>query len=274
MTGDMDSGRGQEASWHGTSLPEEYATGRLPAEQRVSFEAHLVGCTECLDRVEAAERMQAGLLTLEQQRPAAPAASREQRRALPRWATRARWAVGLAATAAFAGLVWSSTLRIRTVEQRLAEKTDALARTEAELARARAELERPPQPPATAPQVRGIISGLSGAPRIPVLALMTTRGTELPSVAVPAPGQPVALWIEREMPVRHERYRVTLRSEQGTTVLEDTLTPATRDGLLLIVDGALLPPGRYTLSLEGEGRGGRRMRVSEHEFRTIPAAKP
>ena len=269
MTGEMDAGRGQGSEWHETSVPEEYATGRLPAERRPSFEAHLVGCTECLDRVESAERMRDGFLTLERRNPAAEAAP-EQRRAPPRWATRTRLAMGLAATAAFAGLVWASSLRIRTVEQRLAEKTEALARTEAELARARVQLERAPAP---APEPGQSAPRWSGGARVPVLALLTTRGSQLPTLALPPPGQPVALWIERELPARFERYRVTVRSEQGTTVLEDALSPATRDALLLVVDGALLPPGRYTLGLEGETRSGRRVPVSTHPFRTLPAAQ-
>jgi anti-sigma factor RsiW len=99
----MDSGRMHETSW-----PEEYATGRLPAEHRVEFESHLVGCPECLDRVEAAERMQAGFQELERRSPTAatPPARRLSR---PRWATRVIWAV--AATAAVAVAVWSGVQR-------------------------------------------------------------------------------------------------------------------------------------------------------------------
>ncbi|HUM10651.1 MAG TPA: hypothetical protein VLT82_06850 [Myxococcaceae bacterium] len=265
----MDAGRGQGSEWHETSVPEEYATGRLSPERRPSFEAHLVGCTECLDRVESAERMRDGFLTLERRTPAAEA-RRAQRLAPPRWAARTRLAVGLAAAAAFAGLVWASSLRIRTVEQRLAEKTDALARTEAELARARSQLEHAPGRP---PESRGSSLTSSGATAVPVLALLTTRGAQVPTLTLPPPGHPMALWIERELPARFERYRVTVRSEQGTTVLEDALMPATRDALLLVVDGALLPPGRYTLLLEGEALSGRRVPVSTHEFRTLPAAQ-
>lgn len=269
MTGEMDAGRGQGSEWHETGVPEEYATGRLSAERRPLFEAHLVGCTECLDRVESAEKMRDGFLTLEQ-RTAAAEPRRAQRRAPPRWAPRTRLAVGLAATAAFVGLVWASSLRIRAVEQRLTEKTMALARTEAELARARAQLEHAPVP---LPEVRGSTPKSSGATPVPVLALLTTRGAHLPTLTLPPPGQPVALWIERELPARFERYRLTVRSQQGTTILEDALMPATPDALLLVVDGSLLPPGRYTLMLEGEARTGRRVPVSTHEFRTLPAAQ-
>ncbi|HZJ55299.1 MAG TPA: zf-HC2 domain-containing protein [Myxococcaceae bacterium] len=253
----MDSGRVHETSW-----PEEYATGRLPAEQRVAFESHLVGCPECLDRVESAERMQAGLQELERRRPAiAPPSSR--RLAAPRWATRVAWA--MAATAAVAVAVWSGVQGTRRTEAALARERDALARTEAELARTRAELERARKPPEVTPPAPSRTTG-----RVPVLALMTTRGSDLPSVVLPPPGQPVALWVERELPVRFERYHVAIRSEQGADVFQDDVTPATRDALLVALDASLLPAGRYTLSLEGEGRGGRRVPVAQHPFRTLP----
>ena len=254
----MDSGRVHETSW-----PEEYATGRLPAEQRVEFESHLVGCPECLDRVESAERMQAGLQELERRRPAV-APSPARRLAGPRWGTRLAWAV--AAAAAVAVAVWSGAQHTRGVEQALARERDALARTEAELARTRAELERARKPPEATPPGPAKTTG-----RIPVLALMTTRGSDLPSVVLPPAGQPVALWVERELPLRFERYHVTIRSEQGADVFQDDVAPATRDALLVALDASLLPPGRYTLSVDGEARGGRRVPVAQHPFRTLPA---
>jgi hypothetical protein len=81
----------------------------------------------------------------------------------------------------------------------------------------------------------------------------------------------VALWIEREIPLRFERYHVRVRSEQGTDVFDDQVTPATRDAVLVALDASLLPRGRYTLSLEGAARGGRRVPLSQHAFRTLPA---
>src|SRR5215475_1316356 len=139
----MDFGRVHETSW-----PEEYATGRLPMERRVEFESHLVGCSECLDRVEAAERMQTGFLELERRQPAASPAP-PRRRARPQWATRVAWAV--AAAAAVAVAFWSGTQRTRSAEQALASERETLARTEAELARTRAELEHARRPPDVTP---------------------------------------------------------------------------------------------------------------------------
>ncbi len=254
----MDSGRVHETSW-----PEEYATGRLPAEQRVEFESHLIGCPECMDRVESAERMQAGFQELERRQPVVASAPL-RRLAGPRWGTRLVWAV--AAAAAVAVAVWSGAQQTRSVEQALARERDTLARTEAELARTRAELERARRPPEASPPGPAKATG-----RIPVLALMTRRGSELPSVVLPPAGQPVAVWVERELPLRFERYRVTVRSERGADLFQDAVAPATRDALLVGLDASLLPPGLYTLSLEGEARGGKWVPVSQHPFRTLPA---
>jgi len=253
----MDSGRVHETSW-----PEEYATGRLPLERRVEFESHLVGCSECLDRVEAAERMRTGFQELER-RPPAAAPAPPRRRPRPQWATRVVWAV--AAAAAVAVAFWSGMQRTRSAEQALATERESLARTEAELARMRAELERARRPPEVTPPGAVRTTG-----RVPVLALLTTRGGDLPSVTLPASG-PVALWVERELPVRFERYHVRVRSGQGTDVFEGDVAPATREALLVALDGSLLPPGQYTLFLEGEGRGGRRVSVAQHPFRTLAA---
>jgi hypothetical protein len=249
----MDSGRVHETSW-----PEEYATGRLPVERRVEFESHLVGCPECLDRVEAAERMRSGIHELERRQPAAaPAPSR--RRAGPRWVTRVGWAV--AAAAAVAVAFWSGTQRTRSAEQSLASERETLARTQAELGRTREELERARRAPEVAPPRPPL-------GRVPVLALMTRRGRDVPSVVLPASG-PVALWVERELPVRFERYHLRVRSEQGADVFEDDVAPTTREAVLVALDARGLPPGLYTLVLEGEARGGRRIPVAQHPFRTL-----
>jgi len=147
----------------------------------------------------------------------------------------------------------------------LATERESLARTEAELARTRAELEHARRPPEVAPPGPVRATG-----RVPVLALLTTRGRGLPSVTLPASG-PVALWVERELPVRFERYHVRVRSEQGTVVFEDDAAPATREALLVALDASLVPPGQYTLVLEGEDRSGKRVVVTQYPFRTLAA---
>jgi hypothetical protein len=206
--------------------------------------------------------MLAGIQELER-RSAAAAPAPPRRRAGPRWAGRLGWAV--AAAAAVAVAFWSGTLRTRSAEQGLAAEREALARAEAELGRTRAELERARRAPEVAPP-----GAVRATGRVPVLALLTRRGRDVPSVVLPESG-PVALWVERELPVRFERYHLRVRSEHGTDVFEDDAAPTTREALLVALDAKVIPPGLYTLDLEGEARGGRRIPVTQHPFRTLAA---
>jgi hypothetical protein len=251
MTSGMDLGR-----VHESSLPEEYATGRLSSEQTTPFEAHLVTCPECQDRVRLAERLWQGMHDVE------TAGGRAHR---PRWATRGGWVLAAVASAAAVAAVWIGAQRVRSAEQALASERASLAHAETLLAEARAEVEKARRTAQVAPPPGGPVT------RIPVLALVTIRGGQVPSVQLPPPGQPVALWIEREIPVRFERYHITVRSERGDAVWEDQVLPSSPEAVVLALDPGRVPAGTYVLTLEGEGRNGHPVVVSRHEFRTIPA---
>jgi len=261
---------------HESSVPEEYATGRLSAEQTTAFEAHLVTCPECQDRVGLAERLWQGMHDLagDERVPApsrgapAPVETVGGRAHRPRWATRGGWTLAAVASAAAVAAVWIGAQRVRSAEQALASEQAALVHAEALLAEARAEVEKARRTAQVAPP--------PGRPatRIPVLALMTLRGGQVPAVQLPPPGQPFALWIERETPVRFERYHLTVRSERGDAVWEDQVLPSSPEAVVLALDPGLVPAGTYLLTLEGEGRNGRPVVVSRHEFRTIAAPAP
>src|SRR5262249_15102366 len=159
-------------------LAERYATDRLAPDERAAFEAHLVDCAECLDRVEAAQGLVAGFRALPGE-----AARPEPRRARPHWALRAGWAVAAAAAVAVA-VAWGMRERER-LEQQLVAEREARSSLEARLRAAQAEAEAARSAQATPPQ--------KAAAQVPVLTLVATRGTGPPALRLPASPSPVVL---------------------------------------------------------------------------------
>lgn len=231
-------------------LAERYATDRLDASERAAFEAHLVDCPECLDRVEAAQGLAAGFRALPPQHTA-----RRPPRSRRRWAVRAGWAVAAAAVAV--AVVWEGRERSR-LEQALLEERDARGALQARLRAAQAE----------ADVARSARAGPAprGPGQVPVLTLVATRGAGVPTLHLPGAPSLVVLSVERESPPRFQAYRVELRSGAGDKVLETRLAPSSRDAVVLAVDSGLLPPGEYLLSLLGDDPHGPPAPVGRHRF--------
>lgn len=234
-----------------SDLVEAYATGRLGAAERAEFEVHLVDCPDCLDRVEAAQGLAAGLRALG---PAPVAAPPQQKQG--GWSAATGWALA-ASVAALLAFGWGVTDR-RRLEQAI--ETERAARSTAE-ARARELAQQPREAPAPV------------APRaptppgpVPVLTLVATRGPDLPTLEVHQDG-PVVLSVERESPPRFVRYQIKLSREGGGAVLDGLFPPSSRDAVVLAVDGSILPAGTYALMLEGETAAGRRVPLPGHRFR-------
>jgi hypothetical protein len=237
-----------------SDLVEAYVTGRLGASERADFEAHLVDCPDCLDRVESAQGLSAGLRALS---PAPVTAPAQQRRR--RWSGTAGWAFA-ASVAALLALGWGVTERSRLEKAVEAERA---ARSAAE-ARARDLAQHPPQEPP--PPVAARPPPPPGP--VPVLTLVATRGAELPTLEVRQDG-PVVLSVERESPPRFVRYQVQISREGGGAVLDGLFPPASRDALVLALDGSLLPAGTYALTLVGDSGSGSRVRLPGHRFRVV-----
>ena len=98
---------------------------------------------------------------------------------------------------------------------------------------------------------------------------VATRGSDLPTLALRQEAGPVVLSVERESPPRFSRYQVRLSSEGGGAVLEGLFPPSSRDAVVLAMDASLLPPGTYTIALEGETASGRRTQLPGHRFRVV-----
>jgi putative zinc finger protein len=240
-----------------SDLVEAYVTNRLADAERAEFEAHLVDCPECLDRVEAAQGLAAGLRAL------GPPAVLARTPPSPR-----RWPVGPTSFALAASVTTVLALGWGVEERRRlggAIEAERAARAAAE-ARAQELARRPPELPE--PAVPVTPPARPPGP-VPVLMLVATRGTDLPTLRLPRDGGPVILSVERESPPRFSRYAVRLSRDDGAEVFAGLFPPSSRDALVLALDAELLPPGTYALALEGETAGGRRAGLPGHWFRVV-----
>ncbi|HEY3587630.1 MAG TPA: hypothetical protein VGK85_10780, partial [Myxococcaceae bacterium] len=207
-------------------------------------------------RVEAVQGLLGGLHAIGHELPAPVQPARSP------WLRRA--AVTLAALAAVAvAIVWGAA-RERRLEHALEVEraaADASRHQAAELATqlSAAQSARAPERP-----VPTLPSG-----RVPVLSLIATRGTQLPTLAVPPSGTPVVLLVERESPPRFGRYRVTLQGPGGDRVLQAELAPSSRDVVAVGVDPALLEPGLHVLTVEGLPGRGAPAPVGRHRFQVV-----
>ncbi|HEY1335179.1 MAG TPA: zf-HC2 domain-containing protein [Myxococcaceae bacterium] len=236
---------------------EAYVTGRLGTEESAELEAHLVDCPQCLARVEAVQGLLGGFHALGDARQGPVRSTRSP------WVRRAGFT--LVALAALAVAVFWGGSRERRLERALEAERAAGASARQEVAALAARLSAAE---AARVQQPSIPSGPKGP--VPVLSLIATRGTEIPTLTVPPSGTPVVLLVERESPPRFGRYRVTLAGPGGDTVVREELAPTSRDAVAVGLDPEQLRPGVHVLTLEGvSGRGGLTP-VGRHRFEVAP----
>lgn len=238
---------------------EAYVTGRMQGGERAELEVHLVDCPQCLARVEAVQGLLGGFHALGDELPV-----QQERTARRPWFRRA--ALVFAAIAAVTvAMLWGAA-RERRLERALeAERaTSDAARQEVVALGARLSAAESARVPERSP--------LASPPgHVPVLSLVATRGTEIPTLALPAAGTPAVLLVERESPPRFGRYRATLRGAGGEVVYREDLGPSSRDAVAVGLDPALLRPGLHVLSLEGVSARGDTAPVGRHRFQVVPA---
>lgn len=237
---------------------EAYVTGRMGPEERAELEEHLVDCPLCLARVEAVQGLLGGLHAIGPELPAPVQPARSP------WLRRA--AVTLAALAALAvAMVWGAA-RERRLEHALEVERAAGDASRQQVAGLAAQLSAAQSARALERPAPALPSG-----RVPVLSLIATRGTQLPTLAVPRSGTPVVLLVERESPPRFSQYRVTIEGPGGDRVLQEELAPSSRDVVAVGVDPAVLKPGIHVLTLQGLSTGGTAAPVGRHRFEVVPA---
>ena len=222
---------------------EHYVAGKLSADDEARFEEHFLLCPTCVQAIRDAERLHRGLRTVAAEDAVARRTAAVGAMAAVAALLRSR-SGALLATALVAAVLLPTTLLLGARQR--------AARLGGELDSARHELSGTRQELAAAHQ------DLEGErrPRIntPILTLDPTRDGEQPlqQISLDPAGEWIVLAVELGEGL-DETYTATLGSADGTVIWQSPgLVPSYRGTLSLSLHSSLLPPGHYTLSLEGE----------------------
>jgi hypothetical protein len=256
-------------------LVTRYAMNKLPAEEQAAFEAHLVDCVECLDRLDQATAFRNGL-----RRVVAAAAVAEPGPGRSGWSRRqaapGRWSLqlGLAAAAILIAAVGVATIvpmrrqltRATTAAADWERRYDEAGRTARALRDRLAAAERLLQQRPAAPALD---------PSVPVFGLGIVRsaeGSPPDHISIPASASFVVMLVELPGTTGFLQYRAVLADAAGQPVWRaDELRPTSPESLGIVLSARLVPPGDYVLTLEGAGRQGRTVRLSQYRFRVTPS---
>lgn len=268
-------------------VAERYLMGKLPPDEAARFEEHSMSCAECLDRLETAEKLQAGLRAVAAREVAGEAVKLGLLARLARYRMAPLALTGLLVAAILpAGLLW--------------RRADHL---ENELARTREELGRPMPPippPAPDPDLEqlGTLRSQLAEQRRQAEAAQQERdflATELEAARSPRINVPVVpLSPERSGPggepstrislsasewvvlslelavAEHPSYRAILTGPGGRTVWQSAgLRPDALDTLTIALHASRLQPGDFTVRVEGLPSGGEPAPVAEFSFRVL-----
>ena len=241
------------------SLAERYVAETLPSAEREAFEEHLVDCPRCLDQVDEAERIRAGLAALEEERPVR----------LPARPDVARLPVRRLALALAAGLVIGavpSLLVLRALQEARGQGASAhgaVAEAQARAAAVERSLREERQARTNA---EAELAAAEQVQSLPVLALAETRGGDEgpgPSLRIP-PGAPFAVLAVETGGYR--LYAAQLIASDGSVIWREDRLSANAFGVAVALPARLLPPGGYRLVLEGVS-GDARVAAGRFAFR-------
>lgn len=268
------------------NVAERYVTGRLSQEEAAGFEEHYLDCPECCARVEAAQRLEAGMRRLAEEAAAGfPRGSRSER-----WHRSPRLALAAAALLAVAFLPGGlSLLEIRDLRGELSAAREALAQ---------AQRKPKPSPAESAGRLAALEAELQGARRglaaeaarrealgreleagrrpqvnLPVVLLTPVRGGldgPVRTLALPpAPGW-IALWAEPG-DTGFPAYRATLRNGRGAEIFQlGGLELNDLGSLIVTVHSTTLDPGDYQLQIDGLPRAGAPVAVGRFSLKVVP----
>ncbi len=200
------------ADYDARQVVDRYLMGKLSAVEEAQFEEHYLGCAECLERLQYAERLQAAM-----KRTASQDAARLALGGVVAWLARASRAgrLGLASLAA-AAILLPSLWVMR------------------ELGEHRAEIRS-----VTAPQAN-----------TPILRLGTVRGgTSLPLLELSDDTRWAVLSLALEPPVA-ESYRIVLVRDRQEIWRTEGLIASPSETLDISLPANLLPAGEYRVLAE------------------------
>lgn len=280
-------------------IADRYVMGTLPAAEAERFEDHYLSCPECLDRLDLAESMQQGFRRMAGQDAAKLSAVRQL--AVITWLARLgrqrQTAVLLSALLVLA--VLPAGLSLQGLAQRRRELAQARTALEAERA---AERQRSAAGSRSVAEAEALRSALQASRRdlagereararaseqlaqalqpqanVPILFFDAERGAGPPAGG---PTQrlrrPAAGWIVLDLaidPPVLRSYRAILKDAHGRELWRRAdLRPSERETLSLSLPASLVPPGDYSLSIEGLVPGGKPTAASRFTFRVLPPA--
>lgn len=224
-------------------VAERYLMGRLPPEEAARFEEHSMSCAECLDRLEAAEKLRLGLRTV-----AAHEVAREVAREVGAEAVKAgllarlmRSRLAPAALTGLLGLLVVALLPAGYLWQQNGRLEGELARTREELSRSAHDPE-PSEPSEIAAlrrqldeQRRAAEAGLQERDRLAAQVEQLEQEERVggPSINIPV----VPLSPERSAPGSAPSTRISLASSPDLVVLQLELDAADFPGYRATLTG-------------------------------------
>jgi len=260
-------------------IADRYVQGNLPEGEAEQFEEHYLSCPDCLDRLDLAESMQRGFIRMAAQDAAKLSAARQL--AVVAWLVRLSRSrqIGVLLTAVLVFAFVPAGLSLRGFVERgreLAQARTALA----EKAALRAELEASRRDLASERKAREEASNLLAQAlqpqgNVPILFFDVERGAGPAAEPTQRLKRPegsgwIFLDVTIEAPTR-QPYGAVLRDAHGTELWRRAdLRLSGRDSLSLLLPASLVPPGDYSLSIEGQAPGGKPTTAGTFTFRVLP----
>ncbi|MEA2604453.1 MAG: hypothetical protein QOF89_5445 [Acidobacteriota bacterium] len=267
-------------------IADRYVMGTLPADEVERFEDHYLSCPECLDHLELAEPVQRGFKRMAGQDAAKLSATRQL--AFLAWLTRLGRSrqIGFLLAALLVIAVLPAGLALRGTAERgreLAQTRSALeqerhraatgARSAAEVEKLRSELST--ERDARTHAVEQLAQARQPQANTPILFFDAERGGGPPEAEptqqlhLPAKAGWIVLAPVMDPPFSPS-YQAILRDARGRELWRvKDLHPNERDTLSLSLPASLLPPGDYSLSIEGLTPGKKPAAAGRFTFRVL-----